>query len=161
VSEQGVRLLRTADAQILELIELFSGRDDGVLTEPCPARAKLADGTIGAVAWHTAENYRRIARFVSDQPDGGHPNARSASDITLSALGRLLVSGRDALQSLGDLSEERLNAVPPAGAMRFCDGRRTLQGVLAGLLTHQANNVQALKIAVESSAAQSPSSCRA
>jgi hypothetical protein len=98
VSEQGVRLRRTAEAQILELIELFSGRDLGVLTEPCPDRAKLADGTIGAVAWHTAENYHRIARFVNDQPDGGHPNARSASGITLSALGRLLVSGRDALQ---------------------------------------------------------------
>ena len=54
MSEQGVRLLRTADAQISELIAALSAREDSILAEPCPERAKLGDGTIGAVAWHTA-----------------------------------------------------------------------------------------------------------
>jgi hypothetical protein len=148
MSEQGQQLRRTADAQISELIELFSGWDDGVLARPCPDRAKLADGTIGTVAWHAAENYGRIAAFLNDQPDGGHAGARPSQDITLLELEQLLVLGRDALQTLGDLSEERLNAVPPAGAMRFCDGRRTLQEVLVGLFAHQAHNVETLKTAL-------------
>jgi hypothetical protein len=147
MSERGLRLLRTADAQISELIELFSGRDDAVLAEPCRDRAKLADGTIGAVAWHTAENYRRIAGFVNNQPDSGHADVRPAQAVTLPELVGLLTSGRDALQSLGDLSDAQLNTVPPAGAMRFCDGRRTLQEVITALLAHQANNVETLKAA--------------
>jgi hypothetical protein len=147
MSEQARQLLRTADAQIAELIELFSGRDDGVLARPCPERAKLADGTVGAVAWHTAENYRRIAGFLNDQPDGGHPLARSAQDVTIPALLRLLIGGRDSLGILGELSDERLNAVPTARAIRFCDGRRTLQQVVSGLLNHQAHNVETLKAA--------------
>jgi hypothetical protein len=147
VSERALQLQRTAHAQIAELIELFSGRDDAVLAEPCRGRAKLADGTIGAVAWHTAENYGRIARFVCNQPDGGHTDARSAQAITLPELVGLLIGGRDALQPLGDLSDAQLNTVPPAGAMRFCDGRRTLQEVITRLLAHQANNVETLKTA--------------
>jgi hypothetical protein len=157
MSEQGLRLLRTADAQISELIAALSARDDAVLAEPCTARAKLGDGTIGAVAWHTAENYGRIAGFVNDEGDTGHANVRSTQDITMLELRQLLLRNRDALQPLGGLSDKSLAAVPPAGAMRFCDGRRTLGEVLTGLLTHQANNVHALQVALESSAARSPS----
>jgi hypothetical protein len=147
MSEQSTQLLRTAHTQISELIELFSGRDEDVLAGPCPGRAKLGDGTIGAVALHTAENYARIASFLANQSDGGHADARSGRAITLPALLELLVGSRDALQLLGNLSDERLGTVPPAGLLRFCDGNRTLQEVLAGMLAHQAHNVETLKAA--------------
>ena len=147
MSEQGLQLLRTADAQISELIELFSGREDGVLARPCTERARLADGTVGVVAWHTADNYRRIASFLNNQPDSGHPDARSAKDVTIPALQQLLTSSRESFARLDELSEERLNAVPAASAMRFCDGERTLQQVVRSLLVHQAHNVDTLKAA--------------
>jgi hypothetical protein len=144
MSQQGLQLLRTADAQISALIETFSARDEGVLRRRCPGRAKFADGTIGAVAWHTAENYGRIANFLNDQPDGGHADPQSGQAVTRSALLDLLSNSRDSLRVLGSLSEERLRAVPPAGSMRFCDGERTLQEVITALLSHQAHNVEAL-----------------
>jgi hypothetical protein len=147
MSRQGLKLLQTADAQISELIELFSGRDDGVLARPCPARAKFGDGTIGAVALHTAENYARIATFLDNQPDNGHADARPVQAVTVPALLKVLNGSRDALRLLGDMSEERLSEVPPAGTMRFCDGRRTLEEVVTGQLTHQARNVEMLKAA--------------
>jgi hypothetical protein len=147
MSEQGLQLLRTADAQISELIELFCDRDEAVLARPCRDRAKFGDGTIGAVAWHTAENYGRIASFLAGQANSEHADGRSAQAITVPALLALLISSRSALQLLGSLSRERLNTVPPTGAIRFCDGQRTLEEVVTGLLTHQAHNVAALKAA--------------
>jgi hypothetical protein len=147
MSEEGRELLSTADAQISELIELFSGADDGLLARPCSARAKLGDGTIGAVAWHTAENYGRIARFLEGQPDRGHADEGRARAITRPALLELLARSRDSLRLLGTVSKERLETVPAAGSMRFCDGKRTLHQVVIGLLTHQAHNVETLNAA--------------
>ncbi len=49
-----------------------------MLRRPCPGREKLGDGTIGAAARHTADNYERIADFVqtsdrmSTAAHGGH-----------------------------------------------------------------------------------------
>lgn len=64
MSERGNQLLETADAQIRELIGLFSQRGETALSLPCPGREKLGDGTIGALAMHTADSYLRIARFL-------------------------------------------------------------------------------------------------
>jgi hypothetical protein len=45
---------------------------------------------------------------------------------------------------LGELSDERLAAVPPATDMRFADGRRTLEQIVIGLLEHQRHQLDAL-----------------
>ncbi len=72
MSDRGLDLRRTADAQIGELIELLSTRGQLVLGLPCPGREKLGDGTVAACASHTADNYHRIARFLQGQGDGRH-----------------------------------------------------------------------------------------
>jgi hypothetical protein len=74
MTERGRRLYTTADGQIAELIGLITTLDDATLRLPCPGREKLGDGTIAACAWHTADNYQRIAAFVqtSDQISGAH-----------------------------------------------------------------------------------------
>jgi hypothetical protein len=64
VHERRSQLLETAERQITELLALLSATDHEVLHRPCPGREKLDDGTIGAVARHTADNYVRIAAFV-------------------------------------------------------------------------------------------------
>lgn len=78
MTERGQELSATADRQIGALIGLLSTLDPAVLRRPCPGREKLGDGTIGAAARHTADNYKRIAGFVqtndraSSAAHGGH-----------------------------------------------------------------------------------------
>ena len=78
MSERGQELAATADRQIAGLIDLLRALDQAALDRPCPGRERLGDGTIGAAARHTADNYERIADFVqtSDRmtaaAHGGH-----------------------------------------------------------------------------------------
>jgi hypothetical protein len=54
-----------------------------------------------------------------------------------------LATARARLRVLGELSDERLAAVPPATYMRFADGRRTLEQIVIGLLKHQRHQLDA------------------
>jgi len=74
MTERGKQLHATADGQIAELIGLMSTVDEASLPLPVPGREKLGDGTVAACAWHTADNYQRIAAFVqiSDRMSGAH-----------------------------------------------------------------------------------------
>jgi hypothetical protein len=141
-------LLEAVDRQISELIDLFSVRDETALSLPCPGRGKLGDGTVAACALHTADSYDRIAGFLRGRGDGVHGGSYSAQHVELQdVLGRLS-GGRDALGLLADLTDEQLDSVPPANAMKFCDGQRTLERVVTNLLNHQRHNVEALTTAV-------------
>ncbi len=67
MSERGTQLHATADEQIVELVNLISRLDEAALRLPLPSREKLGDGTVGASARHTADNYQRIAGFVEER----------------------------------------------------------------------------------------------
>ena len=148
MSERGHRLLETANGQISELIDLLAAGGAAAMRLPC--RQKLGDGTVGATALHTTESYRRIAAFLGDAVDGptGVEHGRGAEDVDLDAVLAQLATAADNLAVLADLSDEQLDAVPPAGTMRFCDGRRTLEQVVASALRHQRHQIDALKAAV-------------
>jgi hypothetical protein len=159
MSQRGIRLLETADAQVSELIGLLSARGEAALSLPCPGREKLGDGTVAACALHTADRYQQIAGFLQarghappDHADGGHDEGThgdyTAENVDLQNLLERLSAGRDALSLLADLSDERFETVPPTGSFRFCDGQRTLEQVVANLLKHQAHQVDAVKAAV-------------
>ncbi len=64
MTERGQELSAIADGQVVNLIDLLSTLDQAALRRPCPGRDKLGDGTIGAAAWHTVDNFTRIAGFV-------------------------------------------------------------------------------------------------
>jgi hypothetical protein len=64
MSERGTQLLDTADGQISELIDLLSARGEAFLSLRCPGRENLGDGTVAALASHTADSYLRIAGFL-------------------------------------------------------------------------------------------------
>ena len=84
MTDRGTQLHATADAQIVQLITLISALDEAAIRLPCPGREKLGDGTVGACARHTADNYQRIAAFVetSDRMSAGHaPTPRNGHRI--------------------------------------------------------------------------------
>jgi hypothetical protein len=74
MTQRAHELAATADGQIGELIELLGRLDQAALRRTCPGRDNLGDGTIGAAARHTADNYQRIAAFVqtSDRMSAAH-----------------------------------------------------------------------------------------
>jgi hypothetical protein len=173
VSERATQLFQTADAQVGDLIALLRDADDAVLRAPCPGREKLGDGTIAAVAMHTAENYHRIAEYVGANaqpssrtqkrrhriPVGAHRRHgrrdhgdamaayRSENIDPPSLLGRL-ETARAQLRALSELSDEQLAAVPPADEMRFADGQRTLEQIVVSLLKHQSHQCGSLAAAL-------------
>lgn len=57
MGERGTDLLETADRQISELIGLFTAQGKAALSLPCPGREPLGDGTVAALALHTADSY--------------------------------------------------------------------------------------------------------
>jgi hypothetical protein len=150
MSQRAEKLHTTADGQIAALIALVSSLDAGASRLPCPGREKLGDGTVGACMQFTAHNYERIAAFVQAEHDhvtGSHPDHYAADDVDLEALLEQLSATRDALGRVAELTDQQLDTIPPSGSFRFCDGQRTLEEVLAGLLKHQSHQVDAVRAA--------------
>jgi hypothetical protein len=182
LTERADHLHATADQQIAELIEILSTADDAALRRPCPGREKLGDGTIGANAAHTAENYQRIGSFLATgertstlvgpqrngrhripafaraightRPDntrheqGGHDDGYTADRADRRDIIQRLEAAREQLAVIAGLTDKQLDAVPPKDSFRFCDGQRTLEQVLAGLLKHQDRQVHAIRAAL-------------
>jgi hypothetical protein len=178
VGERAKPLFQTADQQISDLIALLGAANEAALHAPCPGREKLGDGTVAAIAMHTADNYHRIAEYLSatTQPSSNKPQRRQhippflgahtpgggpdhsdsaaayrADNIDPRSLLERLAIARARLTPLAELSDERLAAVPPAGDIRFADGQRTLDQIVAGLLNHQRHQCDALAAALAGS----------
>ena len=149
MSDRAEQLHTTADDQLDQLIGLLSNIDDATLRLPCQGREKLGDGTVGALAAHTADNYQRIAEFVQTsgrtRGAGLHGNGYSADSLDPSAIITQLSASRDTLRQLADLTDSQLEAIPPKDSFRFCDGQRTLEQVLASLLKHQSHQLDTLQ----------------
>ena len=125
---------------------------------------------------HMADNYDRIAGLLDTEPEspaaetgssrhpiprfaraaghrigpgaGGHAADYAAEDIEFARLVDRLSIGHAALRRLADLTDEQLDAVPPASEMRFCDGRRTLHEILTSLFKHQQHQLDAVRTAL-------------
>jgi len=82
-----------------------------------------------------------------DRGAGQHDDEYTADNIDLTTVVTQLSASRDTLGRLAELTDSQLDAIPPKDSFRFCDGQRTLQQVLAGLLKHQSHQVDALKTA--------------
>ena len=64
MSERATHLYEIAERQTAELLALISTGGEWLLHRPCPGREKLGDGTVAAVASHSANTYHRIAAFT-------------------------------------------------------------------------------------------------
>jgi hypothetical protein len=152
-------LLDLANQQIGGLVELLSTRDHEVLRLPCPGREKLGDGSIGATAGHVADIYQRLGGFVrantnqtaaltNAQPGHRgrthtHPHEHVAGE--LQGLLQQLAGALATLAPLTELTDEQLDSISPADSFRFCDGKRSLERVIAGVLNHQRHHVDVLE----------------
>jgi hypothetical protein len=146
MSERGAKLFEAADRQVAGLLKLLSTRGEGALERPCPGREELGDGTVSATTRHIIRVYELLARFLSGQEHepGLHGSRQGGEPVELSQLQQQLCAARTALEPLADLPDRELDAVPGNGSFRFCDGRRTLQQVIARVLAHQEHHVDAL-----------------
>src|SRR3954454_23920697 len=116
-STRATTLHAAAAGQIAELKALLSTQDDATLTLPCSGRGKLGDGTVGAVALHTVDNYRRIAEFVQATTSGDalpsagdltqHGNRRCAQDAQVDDLHHRITAAGEALGPVAALSDEQ------------------------------------------------------
>ncbi|MDQ6776396.1 MAG: hypothetical protein M3071_09310 [Actinomycetota bacterium] len=75
---------------------------------------------------------------------GQHDDPYTATGINLDAVVAQLATARSALGRIAELTDSQLEAIPPQDSFRFCDGQRTLEQVLAGLLKHQRHQLDAL-----------------
>ena len=177
MSGRGAQLFQTADEQISDLIALLGTADQAALRAPCAGRAKLGDGTVAAIAMHTADNYHRIAEYLSGTPQpsshkperrhripafvGAHSSrggpghsdggaAYRSDNIDPRILLERLATARSRLRPLAELSDDGLAAVPPASEMRFVDGQRTLDQIVVSLLNHQGHQRDVLAAALAS-----------
>ena len=89
----------------------------------------------------------RIARFLHGHGQGKHPGDYSAENINLKTVLDRLTTGRVALSTLADLTDEQLDTIPPARDMKFCDGQRTLEQIVTNMLKHQNHQLDAMKAA--------------
>lgn len=86
---------------------------------------------------------------ANDDHGPSHPgNGYTAEKFALDAVVEQLNGSRVALDRIATLDDSQLDAIPPKDVFRFCDGERTLEQVLGGLLKHQARQLEALKTAV-------------
>ena len=82
-----------------------------------------------------------------DPGAGQHDGEYTADTIDVGAVVEQLSGSRDTLGRIAELTDTQLDAIPPDGSFRFCDGQRTLEEVLASLLKHQSHALDALKAA--------------
>lgn len=171
MTERGKRLHATADRQITELTDLIQTLDEAAWRLPCAGREKLGDGTVAACAKHTADNYERIATFVAatDRMPAGHATSKrhqaaehsepgpdshghdqhyTAENTSPADIVEQLSATRERLSPVAELTDRQLDTVPPKDSFRFCDGERTLEQVLTGLLKHQDHQLRALQATV-------------
>jgi hypothetical protein len=94
-----------------------------------------------------------LSHGPGDHAESGHEHDThdgdyTAENVDLDSLLERLTASQNALAVLAELTDEQLDSVPPAGSFRFCDGQRTLQQVVNGLLKHQGHQIDAMKAAV-------------
>jgi hypothetical protein len=75
----------------------------------------------------------------------GHGHAFTADRADPGELVERLATTRADLARIAQLADDQLDSVPPKDSFRFCDGQRTFEQVLEGLLKHQDHQVKALQ----------------
>ena len=156
MSERGARLMAKAQRQLSEMIEFFGTLDEADLRKPCTEEsAEDSPGeTVAAVAAYTAEGYHHLGRFleaagyVSGIPETGNGHGHGHVPEALPDMRDRLVVGKSLIGLLGDLTDEQLDSVPPAGSSRFSDGCRTLDQVIEAVITHQEAHLLTMRRAV-------------
>jgi hypothetical protein len=88
----------------------------------------------------------RHQRPSHDHSVGAHESddPYSAGNVALADLAARLSNAREQLARIAALEDRQLDTIPPKDSFRFCDGQRTLEQVLTGLLKHQAHQLETM-----------------
>ncbi len=147
MTEHAKQLHATADRQIVELIGLITTLDEPTSRLPCPGREKLGDGTIGAFARHTADNYQRLAAFVqtSDRMSERHaPNQEDGhrSPRLLRAFGHGPADHREHRRGASQHDNEyTADNIDPGAVIAQLSASRDALGRIAALTNHQLDAI--------------------
>ena len=177
MSRRAEQLHDRVDRQVSELLRLVNEQTDESLRRPCGREklgdgslgaliahtadnweriSELAAGAVTERAEqaqpggaqpggaHRAPRLLRALRHRHDDHGGGAYSAASADPTRID---RQLTSARMSLRRIATLTDPQLDAVPPAGSFRFCDGKRTLEQVMSALLKHQEQQLDAIRAA--------------
>lgn len=145
MSARAEALQLTAADQLDELAARAAGDD---LSRTRKDGLALGDGTVAVTIEHVADVYVRLAAFVAGdkaERTGGGDRRHEHGTADGSALPARIAAAQEAVRAFRALSDEQLDAVPPDGAFRFCDGKRTLEQVLEGVIRHQQHHVDATR----------------
>jgi hypothetical protein len=99
---------------------------------------------------HARDEHAHDARPHDDGVPGHRPadEAYAVDSFDPRTLLEQLSGSRRELEQIGRLSDNQLDAIPPEGSFKFCDGQRTLDQVLASLLKHQSHQIDAIAAAL-------------
>jgi hypothetical protein len=78
----------------------------------------------------------------------GHDDSYTADGAGLDDIAARLSDARGQLAGIAALEDRQLDMIPPKDSFRFCDGQRTLEQVLTGLLKHQDHQVRTIQAVV-------------
>jgi hypothetical protein len=110
-----------------------------------------------AASQHGGHRIPRFLRALGHEPQdhsqhgpgaGQHADRHTADNTDPDTVIEQLAASRAGLDRIADLADSQLDSIPPKDSFRFCDGQRTLEQVLTGLLKHQGHQVDALKAAI-------------
>jgi hypothetical protein len=132
--------LHTAD-HYQQIAEFLRGADKA------PGRESARKGPHRIPRFLLAGRHRTASHAERGHDHGGHGGGYSAEHVGLDGLLDRVAAARVALGVLAELTDEQLDTVPGADSFRFCDGQRTLEQVIAGLLKHQGHQVDAIRAA--------------
>jgi hypothetical protein len=91
----------------------------------------------------------QAAEHSEPGPDShGHDQHYTAEATSPADIVEQLSATRERLSSVAELTDRQLDTVPPKDSFRFCDGERTLEQVLTGLLKHQDHPLRALQATI-------------
>ncbi len=132
--------LHTAD-RYQQIAEFLRGADKA------PGGGSASKGAHRFPRFLLAGSHMTASHAERDRDHGGHDGGYTAESVDLDGLLERVAAARGALGVLAELTDDQLDTVPPADSFRFCDGERTLEQVVAGLLKHQGHQVDAIRAA--------------
>jgi hypothetical protein len=92
--------------------------------------------------------FARRTGLASGSSPASHGAGYGAEEVDLAELLDRLETAKHGLAMLAELDDAALDTVPPAGNMKFADGERTLEQIVASVLKHQRHQVDALVAAL-------------
>lgn len=145
---------KLGDGTIAALAAHTTGNYERIATFAATAGGSAASAT-GERSGHQSQRSLRpghqAPRHSHNRPGmHGDDTRYRTENVSQPVLVEQLIAAQGDLGRITELTDQQLDTVPPTDSFRFCDGQRTLEKVLTGLLKHQSKQVETLRAALTS-----------